>query len=181
MSPINQGLGRPGGETGGRYPQPEQIPKSASGPDAAPTAEQLQFYRDMTQEEWRATIADNERQINAAGTHGNQDREQIEQSAREKWERRIRALEAVQATGNPAQDARGFFEAIGLDPSTLGPYAQAYKDGDSKMMLRYFKEVQSKAHDLPPTLSEGIRQYFRVFDQTVTRIVDAAESAGVKE
>ena len=157
-------------------------PHSRSGIDREPTEAELNFYRDMSGEEWKVKVAEGKQEIAGIQAESAAAVAAIKQEHGEKWERRIRALESIQPSGNPAEDAQAFLEAIGLDPSKLGPYAQAYKEGKSSMTLRYFKEVDKRSgHELPPLLSEAAQRYFQVFDQVVKKIITAAEEAGVRE
>jgi len=156
--------------------------RSRSGIDRQPTDAELNSCRDMTGEEWTATVAEGKQRIAGIEMETSAAVAAITEEQAEKWEHKIRALTSIQPSGNPAEDARSFLEAIGLDPSKLGSYAQAYREGNKSMMLRYFKEVDKQGgHELPAFLSEAARRYFQAFEQLVKKIINAAEKAGVKE
>lgn len=160
----------------------EKMPPSPSGLDREPTEAELEFYRNMTHEEWDARVAKGKEEIAGIVAQREEDHRQHEERQREKWGRKTKALEAIQPTGNPIEDAQAFFEAIQLDPNTLdSQYKTAYQNGDREGMLKYFKDVEKSAGTLPASMNQYAVEYFRKFDEVVKKIISTAETVGKRQ
>jgi hypothetical protein len=155
----------------------EKIPPSPSGTDRQPTEDELRFYRTMTREEWDERVLKGKEEIASIEAQRGEDRRQRQEEQRNRFERKIRALQSIQPTGDSVEDARAFFEAIDFDPNQLdSPYDEAYRKSDQNSMLRYFKNIGDQAGELPLSNRESISIYFRTLDRVVKSIIAAAEA-----
>ncbi len=159
-------------------PKSEETPKELSSSDSEidePTEEMLKPLSDMTKEEWEAKKQEWEQ----ATAKWEAEEESKKEERREKWERKTKALESLQPTGNIVEDAEAFFEAVEI--TDLGEfdahYGGAFRDKDHKGILQCFKDYEknSRADSLPPAAEEMIVKYFKMFDEVVKKIVSAAE------
>jgi hypothetical protein len=131
----------------------------------------------MTREEWDAGRKQHEETMAAMDRKDEEDQRKWEDQRREKWGKNTKALEALDVTGDILEDTRAFFEAAQIDPNTLdSPYPQAFRKGDTKLMLEYFNEIHQAAGTAPAGMSPGALEYFATFDKTVKKIIDAVEA-----
>ena len=156
----------------------EKLPPSPSGMDKEPTEEELEFYRDMTREEWEALVAKGKRDIADIDA----ERERAAKEQREEWERKIKALESVEPTGDIIEDAKAFFKAVDTNPDELDSrYGGAFEKEDRMGIMKYFKDLERTAGMIPPSGRDYVVKYYIKFDQVVKKIISAAEFAEEKE
>jgi predicted secreted protein len=137
----------------------------------------------MTLEEFEAMVAKDHKELSDWDTEtarleaaDEAEQQKREQEMRETYERRIKALEAIQPSGDPIVDAQAFFAAIEIDPNEINAEdKKAYLHGDRKGILHYFKGVEKVAMRVPEAFSQSFKEFCKVFSRVARDIIDAAE------
>lgn len=91
------------------------------------------------------------------------------------WRARAAALEAVQSTGNLAEDAKALFQADEIDPSRVNP---KYNLKEESGLVRYLTDLQraTKA-DAERVGDEDVRAYDQALVRAIERIFSAHRTA----
>jgi len=175
------------GEMEGKYPSdaesfkfpPEGNEEAEAAEEAStdqePTDEDLNVYAEMTRDEWEAHVAEGKQRTADLIAEGKRRNKEIQ---KKRYERKIKALEAIVPTGDAAADAQAWFRATEVDPNRVlfGDEAQAYKDGDQAGMLEYLRGVLVNIADHPRDDDETVRLYYAKRLDVLRNIIEVAES-----
>jgi len=157
---------------------PEELPSSPSGMDKEPIEEELESYRNMTREEWDARVVQGKQETADIMA----EREEAAKEQREEWERKIKALESVEPTGDIIEDAKALFKAADINSDELDSrYGGAFEKGDRTGIMKYFKDLERTAGMVPPSGRDYVVKHYIKFDEVVKKIISAAEFTEEKE
>ena len=138
----------------------------------------MEDYLYMNIEEWVARVVQGKQDT----ADIIEEREGAAEEQREEWERKIKALESVEPTGDIIEDAKAFFKAVDTNPDELDSrYGGAFEKGDRMGIMKYFKDLERTAGMIPPSGRDYVVKYYIKFDEVVKKVISAAEFTEEKE